>query len=83
MPLGKCFVKRFVVVFSNYYIFSRRLAGHARRPMGWAFQAFRGLRELSIVLVGIKASTLVGGSVEGFDFDAQRHVFAALGGVPT
>ncbi len=50
MPLGKCFVKRFVVVFLNYYIFSRRLAGHARQPMGWAFQAFRGLRELSIVL---------------------------------
>jgi hypothetical protein len=52
MPLGKSFVKRFVVVFLNYYIFSRRPVGHALQPVWRAFQAFRGFRDLSIVLVG-------------------------------
>lgn len=49
MPLGKCFVKRFVVVFLNYYIFSRRLVGHARQPMRRAFQAFRVVCTLAIL----------------------------------
>ncbi|MBA4245795.1 MAG: hypothetical protein C0452_17870 [Pseudomonas sp.] len=61
MPLEKCFVKRFVVVFSDYYIFRRRLAGHAWQPVRRAFQRFCGLRVLSIVLVRKMHSTLVGG----------------------
>ncbi|HBZ92755.1 MAG TPA: hypothetical protein DEO91_03380 [Pseudomonas sp.] len=60
MPLGKYFVKRFVVVFQNYYIFIRRLIGHARQPMARAFQAFFGLRGLSIVPRAQGHSTLVG-----------------------
>lgn len=53
MPLGKCFVKRFVVVFLNYYIFSRRLASHAQQPMRRAFQAFRGVCTLANTAKGV------------------------------
>lgn len=82
MPLGKCFVKRFVVVFLNYYIFIWRLHGHAWWPMGRAFQAICGLCGLSIVLEAQEHSTLVAASVESFDLKAQRHVLATLSGVP-
>lgn len=70
MPLGRCFVKRFVVVFLNYYIFIRRLTGHAWQPMGRAFQAVFGLCDLSIMLRAKEHSTLVGALVERFDLEA-------------
>ena len=60
MPLVRCFVKRFVVLFSDYYIFSRRLVSHAPRRMGRAFQSFQGLRDLSMLPEAQGHWTLVG-----------------------